>query len=291
MTIRSMFHLMLVLSFLGAAIAIPACGGDDDDDDDSGDAGSGTLEFYANGEEFIRDGFVTMDGWQVAFDHFYVNYVGLTGIQVAEAQAELSFPAKHAGHPHNDIPESSAHMAATGAFWMDLAAGDDRALITSVADAPAGNYNYANFEVIHTTEGDYAGHSIVMIGSASKDTQTLPFTIRLDEQMVFSACHQEVDDEYAGVVSDGGTGTVEITFHSDHIFGDESTLGEEGSVNDGALGFGPIAALAEGGVVDIDQTQLANGLSGDDYLTFIDALRTTGHSGEGHCNYAAYTGE
>ncbi|MCC6157686.1 MAG: hypothetical protein IT350_06500 [Deltaproteobacteria bacterium] len=288
---RTLLGAVLVLSLMSAALWLPACGDDDDDDDDATDPGAGTLEFYANGEEFIRDGFVTKDGWTIGFDHFYVNYVGLTGIQVAETDSALTVPAKHAGHPHNDIPEGSAHLAATGAFWMDLAAGDDRSLITSVDDAPAGNYNYANFEVIRTDEGEYAGRSIVMIGNASKDADTVPFTIRLDEQMVFSACHQEVDDEFAGVVENEGMGSVEITFHSDHIFGDESTLGEEGSVNEGALGFGPIAALAEDGALDLTQSDLAAGLSGDDYLVFIDALRTTGHSGEGHCNYAAYTGE
>ncbi|MCL4234756.1 MAG: hypothetical protein KJ042_09570, partial [Deltaproteobacteria bacterium] len=259
---RTLLGLVLALSLVSAALWLPACGDDDDDDDDSADAGSGTLEFYANGEEFIRDGFVTMDGWSIAFDHFYVNYVGLTGIQVAETESGYSIPVKHAGHPHNDIPEGSAHVAATGAFWMDLAAGDDRSLITSVADAPAGNYNYANFEVIHTTEGEHAGQSIVMIGSASKDADTVAFTIRLDEQMVFSACHQEVDDEYAGVVADGDTGSVEITFHSDHIFGDESTLDDPDSVNPYALGFGPFAALATDGVLDVTQSDLATGLSG-----------------------------
>lgn len=287
---RFLLGLVMMMAVASAAIALPACG-DDDDDDDAADAGSGTLEFYANGESFIRDGFVTKDGWTIGFDHFYVNYAGLTGIQVAESDAALSVPPKHAGHPHNDIPEGAAHLAATGAFWMDLAAGDDRSFITKVEDAPAGNYNYANFEVIHTAEGEYAGQSIVMIGSASKDADTVPFIIRLDEQMVFSACHQEVDDEYAGVVEDGGTGSVEITFHSDHIFGDESTLDDPDSVNPYALGFGPIAALAVDGALDLTQSDLANGLSGDDYLVFIDALRTTGHSGEGHCNYAAYTEE
>jgi hypothetical protein len=32
-------------------------------------------------------------------------------------------------------------------------------------------------------------------------------------------------------------------------------------------------------------------MASGDYDTFIEALRTTGHSGEGHCNYAAYEEE
>ena len=30
---------------------------------------------------------------------------------------------------------------------------------------------------------------------------------------------------------------------------------------------------------------MGDNMSGTDFLTFIDALRTIGHSGEGHCAY------
>ncbi|MGB3613727.1 MAG: hypothetical protein WBA10_08035, partial [Elainellaceae cyanobacterium] len=33
---------------------------------------AGTLEFRANGEDFVRQGFVSKDGWQMDFDHLYV---------------------------------------------------------------------------------------------------------------------------------------------------------------------------------------------------------------------------
>lgn len=289
---RHVFWFLGMVAVLAlAAAALPGCGDDDDDDDDEA---TGTLEFYANGETFIRDGFVSMDGWTMSFEHFYVNYYGPTGIQVVEDESadddSEETAAKHAGHPHNDIPEGSAHVAVEGSFWLDLAEGEDRQLMTST-EAPVGNYNYANFAVVKTDEADWAGYSIVMIGAAQKDAETVAFTIKLDEAMTFSNCEQTVDDEFAGVVEEGGVGSVEITFHSDHIFGDESTLGEEDSVNEIALGFDSLFALSDGGVLDIDQSALAAGLSAEDYQTFLDALRTTGHSGEGHCNYAAYEEE
>ncbi len=58
-------------------------------------------------------------------------------------------------------------------------------------------------------------------------------------------------------------------------------------VNDIALGFGPLDdefCSAYPCNIDVEQADLAANLSGQDYLTFIDALRTVGHSGEGHCH-------
>ena len=283
---------ILAVAMLGL---LPVACGDDDDDDDSADVGSGTLEFYTNGEDFILNGFTGKTGWDITFDHFYINLYGPTAYQVAEDTSSAGIEPAHAGHPHNDIPEGSAHAALTGDYWVDLhEAGTDETnlvLLDSVDDAVAGNYNYASFVVRHTETGDYAGYSLVMTGSATKGEETVDFTIKLLDEMIFSSCHQEVDDEYAGVVEDGGVGSIEMTFHSDHMFGDADTLDDPDGVNPGAVGFQPFADLATDGVLDIDQGEMADLMPTDDYTTFVAALRTIGHSGEGHCGYTEYTGD
>ncbi|MDP8256135.1 MAG: hypothetical protein P9M14_10315 [Candidatus Alcyoniella australis] len=278
----SILVALALVAALAATVLLAGCGGDDDDDDD---VGVGTLEFYANGEEFIRNGFVGKTGWDIAFSNFWVNLDGVTAFQVAE---EKNAPC-HAGHDHGDIPEGAEHAYLEGGpFWVDLHQGDDRALLGTVTDAVAGNYNYLNFNMIQTDTGDYSGYSIVMVGTATKDEETVAFTIKLDEQMKFNACHQETDDEYAGVVADGDTGSMELTFHSDHLFGDIESIDDPDSVNPGATGFQPFADLAVDGLLDIDQTEMSEQLSTDDYTTFIAALFTLGHSGEGHCGYEVY---
>lgn len=299
-TALEMFILILLICLPVAFLL--ACEEKTDDDDEDSDSGEGTLEFYANGEEFIRDGFVGKTGWDIQFDNFYVNVLGPTAFQVAVDELTLNdsnspecdedtYSPLHAGHPHEDIPEGSAHEALTGEYWLDLHEGVDRQLIGTVADAPVGNYNYVNFAMIQKADGDYPNYSIVMIGDATKDTETVQFTIKLNEEMLFSSCHQEVDDENAGVVAKGGTGSVELTFHSDHLFGDYESLDDPDSVNPGATGFQPFADLAESGILDIDQNEMKSQLSTDDYTTFIAALRTLGHSGEGHCGYSEYEEE
>jgi hypothetical protein len=270
----------------GALMALSGCG--DDDDDDDGEVGSGTLEFYANGEEFIRDGFIGKTGWAIEFDHFYVNLLGPTAYQVAESNSE-ALTAKHAGHPHEDIPEGAAHEALTDIYYLDLHEGDGPQLVDAVSDAPAGNYNYSTFSITQAQSGEYAGYSIIMAGSAAKDEEVIDFTIKLTEQMTFTSCHQEVDDEFAGVVEDGGTGSVEMTFHSDHLFGDaDEALDDPLSVNPGAVGFQPFADMAVAGVLDIDQLDMAANMDPDTFGVFLAALYTLGHSGEGHCGYSAF---
>ena len=34
---------------------------------------TGRLQFVANGEDFVRQGFVSKDGWAIGFDHVYIN--------------------------------------------------------------------------------------------------------------------------------------------------------------------------------------------------------------------------
>lgn len=286
--------IMLSMTFFLGTGFLGACG----DDNEGGDiAATGSVAVTANGEEFVRDGFISMDGWDLIFDHLYVNLTGPTAYQVVETQTSSSFRPLHAGHSHEDIPEGSAHVALTGSYLVDLAQGVEATTVGIITEAPIGNYNRLNFDITQaaadtqpvdpvttTVVDDLIGYSIVLIGSAENGGHTITFTIKFTEEMRYTDCGPNATE---GVVAEDGQGTAEMTFHFDHVFGDEETLGEADSVNEIALGFGPLAALSSGGVFDITQDDLGNLLSGSDYLTLIDALRTIGHSGEAHCHYSA----
>ncbi|MCB0155088.1 MAG: DUF4382 domain-containing protein, partial [Anaerolineae bacterium] len=95
--------------------------------------GIGTLEFRANGEDFVRQGFTSKDGWAISFEHVYVTVSDITAYQTDP--------------PYE--PEEGAALNATtvvevpGVYTIDLAAGDDDAEPIFVAEAavPAGQYN------------------------------------------------------------------------------------------------------------------------------------------------------
>jgi hypothetical protein len=282
MTIR----MTLLTTATVLAMAMAACGSEDD----SGKIG--TLLIEANGEDFVRDGFVSEDGWAIAFDAVYLNVEGPTAYQVQEATQEqgLTMGAlRHGGHPHESVPEGAAHVALTGQYFLKLK--QDTFEVGRVDDAPIGNYNRLAFNVAPAgadAQGLVAEHqnySIVMEGLASKDAEQVQFRIRLTEQMQYGDCGPNGTE---GVLAEGSEARSEMTFHFDHIFGDfeegPADTTDEETVNYLAIGFGPFAELASEGQLDMTQEQLGQQMMGATYAQFIDAVRTLGHSGEAHCH-------
>ncbi len=235
---------------------------------------TGTLQLRANGEDFVRQGFVSKDGWQIDFDQIYVN--------IAEAKAYQTNPPDNA--------EAGSELQAVNtvelveAKTVDLAAGDDNAdpiLVNQVA-VPAGRYNALSWKMIPADSGPAAGQVIMMQGTATQDGQSIPFTLKMDQTLEFT-CGDFVGDSRKGILQPGETADVEATFHFDHLFGD-GEAGPTDEINTGALGFEPIAALAEKGIVDADWQTLTTQLSAEESEKLKEILPSLGHVGEGHCN-------
>ena len=105
---------------------------------------------------------------------------------------------------------------------VDLAAGGEDAepiLVEAVADAPAGQYNALSWKMVKAETRPAEGQTLVMVGTAEKEGQTLDFTIALNQPLEF-VCGEFVGDERKGILTQGSTADVEATFHFDHLFGD-----------------------------------------------------------------------
>lgn len=236
--------------------------------------GSGTLEIRANGEDFVRQGFTSKDGWKISFDHIYVNLADITAYQSdppfnAEAGSKVQAKEK--------VVLDKTHT-------VDLAAGGEDAepiLVEEVADAPAGQYNALSWKMVKAEEGPAEGQTLVMMGTAEKDGQTIDFTIALNQPLEF-VCGEFVGDERKGILAQGDTADLEATFHFDHLFGDADAPADD-EINTGALGFEPLATLANDGTLELDQEQLKSGLSPEEYQKLQEILPSLGHVGEGHC--------
>ncbi|MEO0769187.1 MAG: DUF4382 domain-containing protein [Cyanobacteria bacterium J06649_4] len=221
----------------------------------------GTLLIKANGEDFVRNGFVDKDGWQIDFEHVYVTLANITAAQ-EKAQDQA--------------------IQADGPFTIDLkGTATEPVLVTTLENVPSGRYNALAWQVVETESGPAEGHSLVMIGTATKANEEIPFTIQLQESFLFS-CGDFVGDVRKGILESGETAELEATFHFDHIFGDAEAPADD-EINQGALGFKPLAALASEGAVVIDSDGLENQLSAEDYETLQNVLPSLGHVGEGHC--------
>lgn len=241
--------------------------------DESASGEPGTLAIYANGEDFVRQGFVTKDGWEISFDHLYVNLADVTAYQTDppyDPDAAESLQAKE---------QVSLDQAKT----VDLAEGDENAepVLVGEIQAPPGQYNALSWSMVEAGEGVTSEYPLVLQGTATKDGRTIDFTLNLDQALAFQ-CGEFVGDERKGILEPGGEANLEATFHFDHLFGDGEAPADD-PINTGALGFEPLASLAEGDQLEVDTASLEEQLPAEDYQMLKEILPSLGHVGEGHC--------
>ncbi len=251
------FRKWFPLFFLGSVLFLTACASE-----------NGQLEIRANGEDFVRQGFVSKDGWSINFDQVLVNLQAVTAYQT-----DPPFDASTGNTPEGE------NVTVEGLKLVDLAAGDAEAdpILLETVEATAGQYNAISWEMVNGNDG----FTLHLVGTAEKDGTTIPFDIQIDETYQY-VCGEFVGDERKGFVDPESTGDVEMTFHFDHVFGDADTDMSE-PLNVGALGFDPLATLANNGTLTVTQADLEAGLSDEDFATLMDTLGTLGHVGEGHC--------
>ena len=222
-------------------------------------AEGGTLQFYANGEELITEGFLdprlTKDGWSLTFSHAFVSLSDITAYQT-----DPPFDA------HSDQPISAEEkVVLDGIHVVDLAAGaedDPPVLVGEDKNAPAGHYNALSWKMTADEQGLLSGYTMLLIGTAEKDGQKVDFQIRTAEESTYK-CGEFVGDERKGFLQNQGTADLEITFHFDHIFG-RADKDPDDPMNLEAPGFAPFADGSK--VHDIELRGVH-----------------VGHAGEGHC--------
>lgn len=237
---------------------------------------TGTLALVANGEDFIRQGFVSKDGWQINFDHAYVTLAQVNAYQTEppfDASGEISLKPKQT--------VSLLDKATT----IDLAEGGEDAepILVTETDAPVGTYNALGWQLISAPEGSTQNNSIVLAGTASKDNQAINFVISFDRELKYT-CGEYVGENRKGIVQVGNITQVETTFHFDHIFGDYFAPTED-TLNQSAIGFEPLATLAQNGQLNANQARLKQKLDSEDYQRLEKAISGLGHVGEGHCRW------
>jgi hypothetical protein len=245
--------VLVVAVALTASFLIVGCS--DNGDDDS--AKEGTLEFKANGEDFVRQGFTSKDGWTITFDHVYI-----TLSNISAYQTDPPYDAHKGGQIDGKV-----EAKLDGIYTVDLAGGDETAepiFVGEVSDATVSHYNTIFWKMDRAASGPSAGYSLVMIGTAEKDGQVEDFSIKLDAVCGYS-CGEYVGDERKGILSEDSTADLGMTFHFDHLFGDANIPADD-ELNLGALGFEALLAMPEGGDPDMDMAELH-----------------LGHVGEGHC--------
>lgn len=235
---------------------------------------TGTLRFVANGEDFVRQGFVSKDGWSVNFEQVYVSLAEVTAYQ-----ADPPYDPDAGGPIQADV---AVELSET--YVPDLAEGgpDAAPIRIDEREAPTGHYDALSWTMPRAANGPAEGYALVLDGSATKDGRTVPFRIGIERTYGYR-CGEYIGDERKGFVQAGQTAEVELTFHFDHIFGDIETPSHH-NLNESALGFEPFARIAGDDPLDVDLADLEDQLTTEAYQALVDVLPTLGHVGEGHCH-------
>ena len=221
-------------------------------------AESGTLQFYANGEELATEGFIepklTKDGWALTFSHIFVTLSDITAYQT---------DPPYNAHEGGEISATTS-AALQGVHTLDLVMGadEDSLVLIGEVQAPAGHYNAISWRMTKAESGMLAGYSMVLTGKAEKDGQTVKFQLYSSEERTYR-CGEFVGDERKGFLEADGTADLELTFHLDHIFGRADKPADD-VMNVEALGFAPFADGAKKHVIQLRRLHI-------------------GHAGEGHC--------
>ena len=234
-----------------------------------------TLRLVANGEDFVRQGFVSKDGWSINFDRLDVNFSNAT-----------AYATKSAFEPQKGDTKASVefeHQAEFAPRIIDLAerGADAEPIVVAETTVPTGFYNALVWELSTAQEDSpIAGNTMVLEGQATKNGEIIDFKLGFNRPVEY-VCGEFVGDDRLGIVGEE-PGEVEATLHFDHIFGDADTPPED-ALNRDALGFQPLAQLASQGMVGLNDEDFAERLSEADYQKLTEAIAGLGHVGEGHC--------
>lgn len=244
----------------------------------SGCAGDGFVHTYVYGEAYIEEGIPAdafVDGWSVTFDRFLVR----VGPVTAGGEALLG------GARVVDLARSSSgqgHLLAR----TEIAADDYTEVGYQVTpDAAATGLNVDDDDLARIDAGPYA---VYVEGEATRGGEVKRFTWGFAAAAAYSGCMVDL------MVAPDYGGTVELTFHGDHLFYDD-LFAEAPNV-----AFDLIAAADADGDGDITEAELrAVDIRGEeryqvgsepisDLWSFIAYQTTTlGHiDGEGHCEAA-----
>lgn len=235
----------------------------------------GDLEFVANGEDFVRAGFVSSDGWHITFRHVYVTITDVTAYQT---------DPPYDPHTGEEIV-GDIQVELAGVFTIDLAEGNEIAdplLVGILEDVPSGHYNALSWSMVPAEEGPAQGYSILIDAQAEKGDDSYNVFLGFENGYRYAA-GEFVGDERIGFVTSESAGDLEMTFHFDHIFGDIEQPADC-DLNMMAIGFEPFAELMQEGTVSEDLASLSENLPEETYTKLLGALSTLGHTGEGHCH-------
>lgn len=262
------------MSFVGCAAAlVAALGGGCSEEEETG-----TLAVEIWGEAYAESGIpssVFVDGWSVRFDRFLVVVGGITAARGTRAPEFAEDPQRVF-----DLVRAGPHRIAERA--VPAGRYDNTGYRTAPAGPGAIAGNVTAEDVRLMRDGGYA---VYVEGAAQRGTITKTFRWGFTTDATYRRCESQAS------VPAGGSATIQITIHSDHLFVDDLAA-EEPDVTFAVLAGADTdmdGEIEQAELAAFDITALPNYGTGsediDNLWDFLSALAgLLGHiDGEGHC--------
>jgi hypothetical protein len=239
------------------------------------DTNNSNLAVVANGEDFVRQGFLSKDGWNLNFNHVYVNLANIIAYE-----SDPPFNAE----TDKEIKAKKQVTLLDTVKTIDLAEGDEQTspILINKIKAEPGLYNALTWNITKGSQGVIQNQSIVIDGSAEKNGKKVNFVLNFNPELSYQ-CGEFIGDERKGILKENSQAEMEITMHFDHIFGDQK-LPADDELNVGAIGFEPLAKLAKNDTLKVTMEELSQKLQPEEYQKLTQSINSLGHVGEGHCH-------
>jgi hypothetical protein len=319
--VRNKIEVVGFLNLLLVGAAAVGCGGD---------AGTGSLTALLEAEDVIVDGIAAgadpeniRDGWDVTFDR-YISTVGDLDMHLSSNEDTFVEGADVFVVDMTQVPSAGLDLwqfdgMRAGRWEFNYAtpgAADGAVRHTSVSQADfdelvANDWTYLIDGTLSNAEGQSCPPAaLAQVGSATPngnlsgtnpcyDAPSVRFVVGASAETSYGPC--EVDEVPGFAVTSGGSTTVSMTLHGDHIFFNGFPEGDEGGVMrlaqwladcdlnlDGTVTSAELQAIAPAQLPELDDRfQLgAPTIAPLDtmYTYFRAQLKTQGHfQGEGSC--------
>lgn len=278
---------------------------------ESGSAGdSGALAVTIGGEAAAEEGFPVgageseiafVDGFEVTFDSILVSVLELTVAEEGAAGSSVTLDAPL-------VVELTTGSQEVG-FWSGLRSGRYAAVGYTIGPVQAASTLLGEVSETDLAEMQAEGVAIWIRGSATDGTDTYTLDLRFAETVRQLDCVNGLDGTSGLVVTEGGTTTVDLTIHLDHLWFD-TYAAEEANLRfepwaatadaDGHIELEFLSAQELGDLTDRAGEPLTTAgetlvvydpgtldLTSFDLESYVRAAATTmGHfNGEGHCEY------
>lgn len=259
----------------------------------SSDDGEGNVNFTTWGEEFIEQEIPASDvadGWTIKYDRFLVTF---HDIEVAEDGASPAVTMSGSKLFNHKIP------------------GDKS--IVKFTNVPAKAYTHVSYRIAPATAetelGDGAteadkqvmvsnGYSVYVEATATKGASTKSYKWGFKLDTLYDRCKGDISGKETDgvIVTNGGTDTVQLTIHGDHLYYDDlqakearvrfDNIANADADDDGVITLEELAAVKLAAIPKANGPYGTGSAAGiNDLRAFVEALsRTVGHyRGEGEC--------